>query len=276
VTGITKDSKGHITGVTTTSIANPNSNTWRNVYVGGTSSVGTGTNTKAVNYKAGTNLSVSFQAAGTSSGQSGSANYFNVVFSHATSGATAGNYGDSAAQTPAFGGTFKVPYVTIDAQGHVTGISAHNVTIPATVATDSALGLVKVGSTLAISSGVLNQKSGIVTAGTYRSVTVDTYGRVTEGSNPTTIADYGITDAKLEHSTPTGAGTNTAHKITLGDKVLYIYFNSAETTDTDSNKLGSFDITISDNADPSASGANTKTFSFGTLTKAQIESICTL
>lgn len=95
-------------------------------------------------------------------------------------------------------------------------------------------------------------------------------------SHPTTISGYGITDAKLEHSTPTGAGTNTAHKITLGDKVLYIYFNSAETTDADSNKLGSFDITISDNADPSASGANTKTFSFGTLTKAQIESICTL
>ena len=275
VTGITKDSKGHIVGVTTTSIANPNSNTWREVYVGGTSSVGTGINTKAVNYKAGTNLSVSFQAAGTGSGQSGSADYFNVVFSHATSGATAGSYGDSAAQTPAFGGTIKVPYVTIDAQGHVTGISAHNVTIPATMATDSKLGLVKVGSTLAISSGVLNQKSGIVTAGTYHKVTVDTYGRVTAGSNPTTIAGYSITDAKLEHANGT-AGTNTVHKITLGDKVLYIYFNSAETTDTDNNKLGSFDITISDKADPSASDANTKTFSFGTLTKAQIESICTL
>ena len=34
-----------------------------------------------------------------------------------------------------------------------------------------------------------------VSAGTYRSVTVDTYGRVTAGTNPTTIAGYGITDA---------------------------------------------------------------------------------
>jgi hypothetical protein len=33
------------------------------------------------------------------------------------------------------------------------------------------------------------------TAGTYRSVTTDAYGRVTAGTNPTTIADYGITDA---------------------------------------------------------------------------------
>lgn len=34
-----------------------------------------------------------------------------------------------------------------------------------------------------------------VTAGTYKSVTVDKYGRVTEGTNPTTLAGYGITDA---------------------------------------------------------------------------------
>lgn len=33
------------------------------------------------------------------------------------------------------------------------------------------------------------------TAGTYRSVTTDAYGRVTSGSNPTTIAGYGLTDA---------------------------------------------------------------------------------
>lgn len=40
-----------------------------------------------------------------------------------------------------------------------------------------------------------------VTAGTYKSVTVDTYGRVTGGSNPTTIAGYGITDAKITSGT---------------------------------------------------------------------------
>lgn len=34
-----------------------------------------------------------------------------------------------------------------------------------------------------------------VTAGTYKSVTVDNKGRVTGGTNPTTLADYGITDA---------------------------------------------------------------------------------
>lgn len=34
------------------------------------------------------------------------------------------------------------------------------------------------------------------TAGTYRSVTTDTFGRVTAGTNPTTLAGYGITDAQ--------------------------------------------------------------------------------
>ena len=53
--------------------------------------------------------------------------------SHAASGATAGSYGDSANQTPAYGATFKVPYVTVNATGHVTGISAHTVKIPAAI-----------------------------------------------------------------------------------------------------------------------------------------------
>ncbi len=46
------------------------------------------------------------------------------------------------------------------------------------------------GSSRAISLNV----SGI-TAGTYRSVTIDAYGRATAGTNPTTLAGYGITDA---------------------------------------------------------------------------------
>lgn len=43
---------------------------------------------------------------------------------------------------------------------------------------------------------ILDLASGVIgSAGTYKSVTVDTYGRVTAGSNPTTLAGYGITDA---------------------------------------------------------------------------------
>lgn len=53
------------------------------------------------------------------------------TISHAVSGATAASYGDNAAQTPGYGDTFKVPYVTVDKYGHVTAISDHTVKIPA-------------------------------------------------------------------------------------------------------------------------------------------------
>ena len=80
----------------------------------------------------GTITGVSVNSPLTGGGTSGS-----VTISHEDSGATAGSYGDSAAQTPAYGGTFKVPYVTVDAKGHVTGISAHTVKIPASDNTDT-------------------------------------------------------------------------------------------------------------------------------------------
>jgi hypothetical protein len=51
--------------------------TWRNIYIGGSSKVGTGNNTKAMNF-ASSNIDITHKAAGTSSGQSGSADYFTV------------------------------------------------------------------------------------------------------------------------------------------------------------------------------------------------------
>ena len=57
---------------------------------------------------------------------------------HSLSGATANSYGDSSNQTPAYGGSFAVPTLTVDAAGHITAISTHNVTIPGvTSATNS-------------------------------------------------------------------------------------------------------------------------------------------
>lgn len=59
------------------------------------------------------------------------------TLSHATSGATAGSYGDSSDQTPSYGSTFKVPYVKVNNTGHVTEISEHTVKIPASDNTDT-------------------------------------------------------------------------------------------------------------------------------------------
>ena len=56
----------------------------------------------------------------------------------------------------------------------------------------------------------IHPASGI-TAGTYRSVTVDKNGHVTGGTNPTTLASYGITDAETKGTTSTHNTSTTAH-----------------------------------------------------------------
>lgn len=69
-----------------------------------------------------------------------------------------------------------------------------------------------------ISSGTLSADrlpaSG-ATAGTYKSVTVDSKGRVTAGTNPTTLSGYGITDAQAKDADLTAIAGLTATSGTL-------------------------------------------------------------
>lgn len=53
-----------------------------------------------------------------------------IYFGHTLSDATAGSYGPSSNQTPDYGATFTVPYITIDAAGHVSAIAEKTVKIP--------------------------------------------------------------------------------------------------------------------------------------------------
>lgn len=82
-----------------------------------------------------------------------------------------------------------------------------------------------------------------VSAGTYQSITVDAYGRVTGGTNPTTLSGYGITDAQPLDATLTalaGVAVST-------DKLIY-----ATGTDTfDTTTLSSFGRSLIDDADAS-------------------------
>ena len=58
-----------------------------------------------------------------------------------------------------------------------------------------ATGVTLSGDATLSDDGTLTLANSGVTAGTYKSVTVDSKGRVTSGSNPTTLSEYGITDA---------------------------------------------------------------------------------
>ena len=123
-------------------------------------------------------------------------------YTHPTSGVTAGTYKS----------------VTVDANGHVTAgsnpttLSGFGITDAAPSShvgsTGTAHGVVTTSVNGFMSSTDKTKLDGIavnannythptsgVTAGTYKSVTVDANGHVTTGSNPTTLAGFGITDA---------------------------------------------------------------------------------
>ena len=80
----------------------------------------------------------------------------------------------SSSGSPGAGGAFDViNSVSINSTGHFIGYNVRTITMP---------------------SGYTHPTSPI-TPGTYRSVTIDSLGHTTAGTNPTTLAGYGITDA---------------------------------------------------------------------------------
>lgn len=79
-----------------------------------------------------------------------------------------------SSSTPGAGGTFDViNAVSINSMGHFIGYNVRTITMPA---------------------GYTHPTSPI-TPGIYKSVTVNSLGHVTDGTNPTTLGGYGITDA---------------------------------------------------------------------------------
>lgn len=64
-----------------------------------------------------------------------------ITLNHSASGVTAASKGDASDQTPGFGDTFKALSGTVDAQGHLTAFEEHTVTVPNSIATTNASGL---------------------------------------------------------------------------------------------------------------------------------------
>lgn len=87
---------------------------------------------------------------------------------HTNSGVTAGSYGLSSNATPAFGATFDVPYVTVDAKGHVTSGKTNTVTIPNSTASSSSAGLMSTDAynkLYSLVSSSIQTKTGTLSTG---------------------------------------------------------------------------------------------------------------
>jgi len=134
--------------------------------------------------------------------------------------------------------------LTGDVTGNVNFDGSANVSIAATIAANSvALGTDTTGNYVAgVTQGTGISVTGtagegwtpvvsltnVGTAGTYRSVTTDAQGRVTAGTNPTTLSGYGITDAQTASRTSATFTTAANTWYRIATSVVGIERNSAE------------------------------------------------
>lgn len=107
------------------------------------------------------------------------------------------------------------------------------------------------GSGLTYTSGVLSANAiplpDIVTPGTYKSVTVNAQGLVTAGTNPTTLAGYGITDATPLSHVGTGGAAHAVASTTVAG-----FMSAADKTKLDGLVIGTSGATL-----PLLNGTNT-------------------
>lgn len=90
----------------------------------------------------------------------------------------------------------------------------------ATTVTSDANGVITISST--DTNTVYTHPNSGVSAGTYRSVTVNAQGHVTAGTNPTTLSGYGITDAKIANGVIT-LGANSITPLTSHQSLSNYY-----------------------------------------------------
>lgn len=221
--------------------ANPNTdtNTWRNVSVNGTQILGTATNTGDLNLKAGSNVSIS------NSGGDVTISSTNTTYTAgnglAMSGTTlsvgagtgisvgadsvglaaygtAGSAGPSANATPAHGGSFSVPQVTVDAYGRAT-VANRTVTLPGDSNTHYTTHLYATTSTGTANAATSNPYLRLFDDTTAReshqiagagkvSVASDANGKITITGANTTLGDLGVTATAAELNYMDGVTSN--------------------------------------------------------------------
>ena len=174
------------------------------------SSTAGGVATSASKLSTARTISLSGDASGSNSFD-GSANK-SITVTLANSGVTAGSYGLSADATPAYGASFNVPYITVDAKGRVTGATTNTVKIPASdkVTVDTAMSST---STNPVQNKVVNTalsaKAPLASPALTGTPTAPT---ATAGTNTTQIATTAFVKTAVDNKTSITGNAATATK----------------------------------------------------------------
>lgn len=180
ISGIKFDEFGHVTEVTTGSETVVDTNTWRPIQVNDSPLLGSEITTGALNIKAGENVTleteagtVTIKAKDTTYDAAEGIKLEGTTFKH-TNAVTAGTINEGGAtRTLTYGGTFKVPGVTYDAQGHITDTESVTLTLPAAIEYTANRGI-------KIENRVVGHEKDYTAAATKAvyATTVDAYGHV--------------------------------------------------------------------------------------------------
>lgn len=265
----TSEDKTKLDGIATG--AQVNQNAFSTISVGGTN-IEAGTITDTLNLTAGDNITltpnattdtIEISSAGKAYTGTAPITVTGDTITHDNSGVSAASKGDTANQTPAFGGTFKVTSGTVNATGHLTAYADHTVTIPSDTATTSAPGLmskddktklngIDAGAEVNVINGItVNGEAATVTNKT-AAITVPT--KTSELSNDSGyITSEDVPDGATASTTvPKMDGTATA-----GKETAFARGDHVHPTDTSRAPLASPDFTGTPTAPTAVAGTNT-------------------
>lgn len=149
--------------------------------------------TTATKFTSAQSVTLTGDVTGSASSQAG----WSIATTLKNSGVTADSYGPSANASPAHGGTFSVPYITVDAKGRITSASTKTITLPASGNTDT-----KVTQTAVTASSYTN----------WRPLVFGASNSSTEGFSPSTVTDGTYTTSVFSVKPSTGTIRATTFK----------------------------------------------------------------
>lgn len=185
------------------------------------------------------------------------------AISHDTSGVTAASKGDTANQTPSWGGTFKVTSGTVNATGHMTAFAEHTVKIPNAAASTSADGLMSKGDKSKLNGIDAGAEVNVIESVKVNGTALEVTGKAVDVSVPTKTSDITndsgfITIADVpEGAAPSTTTPKKDGTAAIGTETAFARGDHVHPTDTTRAPLASPTFTGTPKAPTAAKGTST-------------------